>query len=156
MKKQERKRYDYLLANYSGTTAAAIALCPLGPRITTYVGRKDSSTAANEGDLPKVHDSGDSLFALFESKGFTAEDLAALLGAHSASKQFHLDQSQSGKSQDSTPGIWDVKYYQETLDGTSPLRLPSDFALMNHADVGPRFKAFNGNQFGWNTAFASA
>lgn len=67
----------------SSFPAHAIVACPGGPRITTYVGRKDSTNPAPGGLLPDVHASGDSLFALF----------AALLGAHSTSKQFNTDTS---------------------------------------------------------------
>lgn len=70
--------------------AHAIVTCPGGPRISTYVGRVDSSKPAPDGLLPDVHGSGDSLFALFQDKGFSAVDLAALLGAHSTSKQVGL------------------------------------------------------------------
>src|SRR6266702_8690161 len=68
--------------------AHAIAICPGGLRITTYVGRKDSTNPAPGGLLPDVHASSNSLSALFADKSFSAADLAALLGAHSASKQF--------------------------------------------------------------------
>lgn len=70
--------------------AHAIVTCPGGPRIQTFVGRKDSSNPAPDGFLPDVHASGDSLFALFQDKGFSAVDLAALLGAHSTSKQVSI------------------------------------------------------------------
>jgi hypothetical protein len=56
--------------------------CPKGPRIRTFVGRKDATQAAPTGLLPDVHDSADNLIALFQAKGFSAHDLAALVGAH--------------------------------------------------------------------------
>ena len=77
----------------SSFPAHAIVACPGGPRITTYVGRKDSTNPAPGGLLPDVHASGDSLFALFADKCFSAVDLAALFGAHSTSKQFNTDTS---------------------------------------------------------------
>jgi hypothetical protein len=121
-----------------------------------YVGRKDSSTAAPAGQLPPVNGSGDSLLAMFKKKGFTATDLAALIGAHSTSKQFFVDQSQAGKSQDSTPGIWDVTYYGETLTGTAPFTFESDKNLAAQTEVAPVFKSFATNQTGWNAAFVPA
>lgn len=42
------------------------------------------------------------LTALFASKGFSPEDLAALLGAHSTSTQNFVDPTQANKSQDTT------------------------------------------------------
>ena len=56
--------------------------CPKGPRIRTFVGRKDATQAAPIGLLPDVHDSADNLIALFQAKGFpyTLEDLRAVRG----------------------------------------------------------------------------
>jgi L-ascorbate peroxidase len=129
--------------------AHAIATCPSGPQVKTFVGRKDSSTPAPNGLLPDVHASGDSLFALFQDKGFDAVDLAALVGAHTTSKQFFVDTTQAGKPQDSTPGIWDVKFYGETVQNPPPagnFRFPSDLNLANQAQVGKEFKGFVNNQ----------
>ncbi|KAF9700425.1 hypothetical protein EKO04_001980 [Ascochyta lentis] len=137
----------------------AIVTCPGGPRVQTYIGRKDSSTAAPDGLLPDVRASADSLFKLFQDKGFDAVDLAALLGAHSTSNQFHFDETapNAGAPQDSTPGVWDVKYYAET---TAPPKgvvvLPSDAKLAAHATVGKEFKGFVGNAGKWNGKFADA
>ncbi|KAL1654307.1 hypothetical protein SLS61_003314 [Didymella pomorum] len=137
----------------------AIVTCPGGPRVKTYIGRKDSSTRAPPGLLPDVNAPADSLFKLFQDKGFDAVDLAALLGAHSTSNQFHFNESSDavGAPQDSTPGVWDVKYYAET---TAPpkgvLVLPSDAKLAAHATVGKEFKGFVGNAGKWNGKFADA
>jgi len=127
--------------------------------VQTYVGRTDSNTVAPPGLLPDVNASADSLFQLFLDKGLDASDLAALLGAHSTSNQFHFDESagRAGLPQDSTPGVWDVKYYAET---TAPpqgvLVLPSDAKLAAHATVGKQFKGFVGNAGKWNGKFADA
>lgn len=84
----------------------AIVTCPGGPRVQTYIGRRDSSTMAPPGLLPDVNAPADSLFKLFQDKGFDAVDLAALLGAHSTSNQFNFNTSAEayGLPQDSTPG----------------------------------------------------
>jgi hypothetical protein len=129
--------------------AHAIVTCPGGPTVKTYVGKKDSSNPAPDGLLPDVHASGDSLYALFQDKNFDAVDLAALLGAHTSSKQFFVDTTQAGKPQDSTPGLWDVKYYAETLQDPPPatnFRFPSDINLAKQAQVGKEFSGFVGNQ----------
>lgn len=143
------------LIQYAG--AHAIVTCPGGPRITTYVGRKDSSKGAPDGRLPDVHASGESLYQLFLAKGLSAEDLAALLGAHSTSKQFHVNESLAGAPQDSTPGIWDVKYYAETTKpAAGDFVFDSDKNLAAHPTVGKQFAGFVGNQGKWTGKFADA
>jgi hypothetical protein len=81
---------------------AAIVLCPGGPKVKTFIGRSDSLKAAPPGGLPDVFAPAANLFNLFAKKGFSAEDLAALLGAHSTSTQNFVDPTQANKSQDST------------------------------------------------------
>lgn len=88
--------------SFSLVVDAAVALCPGGPHVPTFIGRNDSTTSAPEGGLPDVFDSAANLAALFAKKGFSAEDLAALLGAHSTSTQKFVDPTQFNKSQDST------------------------------------------------------
>lgn len=125
----------------------------------TYIGRKDSTTQAPPGLLPDVNASADSLSKLFKDKGLDDVDLAALLGAHSTSNQFHFDESSAnaGLPQDSTPGVWDVKYYAETTNPPKGvLVLPSDAKLAKHATVGKEFKGFVGNAGKWNGKFADA
>jgi hypothetical protein len=140
----------------------AIVTCPGGPVVKTFVGRKDSSTPAPDGLLPDVNADASSLFKLFQDKGFNEVDLAALLGAHSTSNQFNFNTSCSGAPQDSTPGVWDVKYYGETIKGASQVGntqiqiLPSDAKLAVHPTVGKEFKGFVDNQGKWNGKFADA
>src|SRR5690242_8126922 len=67
----------------------AVVTCPLGPRIRTFVGRKDSSRANTDGLLPGVNDSADQLIALFKAKTISPHELVALLGAHTTSQQFN-------------------------------------------------------------------
>ena len=136
--------------------AVAIVTCPGGPQIKTFVGRKDYSVPATR-LLPDVHAPGADLYALFQRKGFNANELAALLGAHSTSKQFGVDPSQSGAAQDSTPGKWDVQYYADTLSPPAGVYvLPSDTVLAAHPTVGKEFKGFVGSQGKWTSAFGSA
>jgi len=92
----------------------------------------------------------DAIFQLFQDKGFSATDLAALVGAHTASKAF--DQQENGipvgGPQDSTPGKWDVSYYQQTYDPPEGVyRFQSDVNLSNrNTTVGQQFSGFVGNQ----------
>ncbi|KAF2681444.1 class II peroxidase [Lentithecium fluviatile CBS 122367] len=141
------------------TGTHAIVTCPGGPRVKTYVGRTDSSTAAPNGLLPDVNAPAAELSQLFRDKGFDDVDLAALLGAHSTSNQFNFNTSADkvGLPQDSTPGVWDVKYYSETLKPPKGVVVfPSDTKLANYQGVGKEFKGFVGNAGKWNGKFADA
>lgn len=121
-----------------------------------YAGRPDSSIPSTPGLLPPVTGTGDHLFGMFADKGFTATDLAALIGAHTTSRQFFVDPDKQGAAQDATPGTWDVLYYEQTLDGRAPLTFESDLNLANQAEVGPAFKGFVGKQAAWGGAFVVA
>ncbi|KAL5331857.1 hypothetical protein ACEPPN_001396 [Leptodophora sp. 'Broadleaf-Isolate-01'] len=137
--------------------AVAIVTCPGGPQIKTFVGRKDSTSPAKGFLLPDVFGAADDLYALFQRKGFTASELAALLGAHSTSKQFHIPGAPVNASQDSTPGKWDVQYYAETLSPPANIFVfPSDAKLAVHPTVGKEFKGFVGSQGKWTSAFGAA
>jgi catalase (peroxidase I) len=122
--------------------------CPKGPRVRTYVGRKDATRAAPTGLLPDVHDSADNLIALFERKGFSAHDLAALVGAHASAKQRFVD-------------VWDVEFYNDTLNQPTKNNpnifvLPSDEVLSVHPKVNDEWKSFVGDQPHWNEDYAKA
>ncbi|KAF2843180.1 class II peroxidase [Patellaria atrata CBS 101060] len=136
--------------------AVAIATCPSGPRIPAYVGRKDSSVAATEGQLPSPFASGDTLVAQFKAKGFTPTEFAALLGAHTVSEQLHVDSSKVGATQDDTPGQWDNKYFQQTIDGSAPFRFQSDINVANHAETSSKFRSYASSQAAWNRDFIPA
>jgi hypothetical protein len=141
--------------------SVAIVTCPGGPQVTTFVGRKDNSTGAPDGLLPNCADTAANLFQLFVNKGFSSEDLAALLGAHTASKSFFEAGIPSGSPQDSTPGVWDVKYYGETLaqpgtESQGVFSFGGDINLANSPQVGKDFQGFVNNQGKWNGKFADA
>jgi hypothetical protein len=90
----------------------AVISCPGGPTTKTYVGRTDATVAAPTGQLPPPNVSAAEALSHFQAAGFTAQDLAALIGAHTASRQFNTDPSKAGAAQDITPGIWVRKYLQ--------------------------------------------
>lgn len=115
--------------------ATAISACPLGPKVRALVGRTDSPTAAPEGSVPSSRDSVDQILAAFSAKGFSADDVVALMGTHSVALQFNDDPSQAGKSLDSTPSVYDMTFYKETKDGTAPYSLQSDKLLSNDTQV---------------------
>ncbi|KAF6809457.1 ligninase h2 precursor [Colletotrichum sojae] len=131
-------------------------MCPGGPRIKTVVGRKDSANAAPEGLLPDVNDPADKLIGLFANKTISAPGLAALVGAHTASKQRFVDPSRADAPQDTTPAVWDVLFYQQTL-GPAPAEVftfASDSVLSKDSRSGPAFRGFADSQPAWNAAFA--
>lgn len=106
--------------------AVAIAICPLGPRVQALVGRQDSSVAAPEGEIPETSDSVDEILSTFAAKGFSAQDVVALVGSHTAARQFFDDPTKAGASIDSTPSTWDITFYAQTLAGTAPYSFSSD------------------------------
>ncbi|OTB01882.1 putative class II peroxidase [Hypoxylon sp. CI-4A] len=155
------KGYGISMADLIQTAAmTASVVCPLGPRIKHYVGRKDDSTAGPTGKLPLPQQDAQFIIDLFAAKTFTSDDLVALLGAHSVSKQRFVDPSRSGASQDSTPAVWDLNYYGETIAGDNEtiLIFHSDASIASYSTTKDRFKAFSADGAGpaWNAAYAPA
>jgi len=139
----------------------AVVTCPLGPRVRFFAGRKDSSTPAPDGLLPGVNDSADKLVALFQDKTISPHQLAALLGAHTTSEQFFVNTTVAGQAQDSTPGVWDTKFYNETLQATAPnkvFRFNSDVVLSQDSRLNDEWVSFaaGGSQSHWNEDYATA
>ncbi|GJC95940.1 peroxidase [Colletotrichum higginsianum] len=131
----------------------ATVVCPLGPRIKTYVGRKDSAVGAPRGLLPSPFQPADQLIQLFRDKTIGPHGLVALLGAHTTSQQNFVNTTRAGDPQDSTPGVWDVLYYKETLSTNSP---PDDIAISQHPETAKEFQDFagRGGQDHWNEDYA--
>ncbi|TID18868.1 class II peroxidase [Venturia nashicola] len=142
-----------------GATVATVA-CPLGPRIRSFVGRKDNPTAAIENLLPDVNADADSLIKLFEDKTIRAHGLTALLGAHTTSQQRFFNPERAQDPQDSTPGVWDVAVYPQTLDPNAPkrvLKFPSDVKISVHPRTASEWKAFADPKTGqahWNDDYS--
>lgn len=141
------------LIQMASTTATVV--CPLGPRVRSFVGRKDSSVPAPDGLLPSPFASADNLISLFRNMTIEPHGLTALLGAHTTSQQKFVDPARAGDPQDSTPGVWDVLYYKQTLDSNAPKRVfkfPSDINLSNDPRIATEFKEFAGpgGQQHWN------
>ncbi|EEU39148.1 uncharacterized protein NECHADRAFT_4582, partial [Fusarium vanettenii 77-13-4] len=143
-----------------GANIAAVT-CPLGPRVRSFVGRQDTKKANPNNLLPNVNGNALYLINLFKDKTIGPDDLVALIGAHTTSQQNHVNTDRAGDPQDSTPGVWDVLFYKETI-GTAPDRvykLPSDVVLSKHPLTQPAFEAFaggNGAQRAWNVDYARA
>lgn len=120
---------------------------------------QDAEQASPNGLLPPVTGSADQLISLFADKTVRPHDIAALLGAHSSSKQFFVDQSKSGQPQDSTPGIWDVRFYNETLQSApvqGTFRFLSDQVLSRDSRLRDEWISFIDDQSHWNSDYAAA
>jgi manganese peroxidase len=152
----EYKEYGASMADLiqmASTTATVV--CPLGPRVRSFVGRKDSSVPAPDGLLPSPFADADNLISLFQNKTIEPNGLIALIGAHTTSQQRFVDPARAGDPQDSTPGVWDVLYYKETLASDAPARVfkfPSDINLSKDPRTAGEFQAFAGpgGQQHWN------
>ncbi|CZT46088.1 uncharacterized protein RSE6_06469 [Rhynchosporium secalis] len=136
----------------------ATVVCPLGPRVRTFIGRTDSSKPNADNLLPNVFASADSLIELFENKTIMPHGLAALVGAHTTSQQHFVDPKRALDPQDSTPGVWDVKFYGETM-GSAPkrvFRFPSDVVLSAHPRIKDEWAEFAGagGQEHWDEDYA--
>ncbi|KAF2243086.1 class II peroxidase [Trematosphaeria pertusa] len=139
----------------------ATVVCPLGPRIRSFVGRKDNSKAGPTGLLPAVTDSADKLLKLFAAKTIDAHDLIALVGAHTTSQQHFVDTARDGDPQDTTPGIWDVAFYPQTTANPPPrvLKFQSDINLSGDSRTKADWAAFGAGATGqnaWNLDYAKA
>lgn len=148
------KQYGIRMADLIQMGAnVATVVCPLGPRVRTFVGRIDSSRPAINGLLPDVFAEADGLIELFENKTIRVHGLVALVGAHSVSQQHFVNTNRSGDPQDSTPGIWDVAFYSETTSASAPIRVfkfPSDVKLSRHSLASAEWNQFAGGQGHWN------
>jgi manganese peroxidase len=126
---------------------AATVVCPGGPRIRAFVGRKDSAAAPPEGLLPSPLQEAPELVELFGAKTFSPADLVALVGAHTVSQQFSFNPDRAGAPQDSSDGKWDTTFYQETQSDDTPdgvVKFPSDVSLSKHATTTGAWKVFAG------------
>lgn len=88
------------------------------------------------------------LISLFSQKGFTADELVALVGTHSAGK------NHTGVPFDTTVGKLDSwTYYSETRDGYAPTTLPSDFFLSQYVETRDSWNVYAASQEAWVKAF---
>ncbi|RDA91963.1 hypothetical protein CP533_1360 [Ophiocordyceps camponoti-saundersi (nom. inval.)] len=159
----EFKQYGISMADLIQFAAnVATVVCPLGPRVRTFVGRKDSSEPNPDGLLPEPTDNADKLIALFLDKTISPDELVALVGAHTTAQQFFFDTSRAGDPLDSSPGVWDVKFYGQVRGPFTPRRvvkLPSDVSLSRDPRTRGTWNLFSGlitGQIPWNVAYARA
>lgn len=81
-----------------GSTTATV-VCPLGPRVRSFVGRQDSTAAAPDGLLPSPFESADILINRFQNMTIGPHGLTALIGAHTTSQQRFVDPTRAGDPQ---------------------------------------------------------
>lgn len=148
------KNYGITVADLVQFSAqVAVVVCPLGPRSRTFIGRLDSSSACPDGLLPPADGSAAYNIELFRNKTIEPHGLTALIGAHTTSQQFFVDVDRAGDPQDSTPGIWDVLFYSQVLDGGPPrvFQFESDINLSTAPESQAEFLKFaNNGQDDWN------
>ncbi|KAI1079162.1 heme peroxidase [Whalleya microplaca] len=131
--------------------AAAMGIAAAGgPSITVKVGREDVSTANPENQMPTREDDAATLISAFAAKGFSATELVALVGTHSAARDA------SGAALDSTIGKMDSNFYNETAAGTAPTSLDSDRFLSNSSQTSSDWAKFGASSSAWSTAFVPA
>ncbi|ORY58903.1 heme peroxidase, partial [Pseudomassariella vexata] len=130
-------------------TALGIASC-MGPAISFKVGRTDSSTASPTGQMPGANDNATSITAAFVAKGFTATELVALIGAHTAAKDLN------DVALDTTEAQWDNTFYSDTIDGSAPTTLNSDKFLSNSSGTSATWSKFASSASDWEAAFVPA
>ncbi|CAG8973950.1 hypothetical protein HYALB_00007479 [Hymenoscyphus albidus] len=141
--------------------AHATVTCPLGPRMRTFVGRKDATKPSPDGLLPSATSDAQTLLDLFFDKNIGPLDLVALVGAHSVSRQFTFNSTRAGENQDSTPGVWDTKFYEDTIRsdfnaGHGVLTFPSDKALSLHGPLQEEWNGYAVRQNDWVEHFSRA
>lgn len=93
---------------------------------------------------------------MFAAQGFSTRDLSALLGAHTAARQFATNIAQMGASLDSTPGVWDTLYYSQTLHGTAPFSIATDTGMSHDGQASQYYQEFASNKTAWDASFSSA
>ncbi|KAI0420195.1 peroxidase [Xylaria grammica] len=149
------------LIRYMGANVATV-ICPLGPRIRSFVGRVDSAVLNKVELLPSPFSDALDLIRLFRDKTISPHALVALLGAHTTSQQRLTNVTRAGDPQDSTPGVWDVLYYEETYGSVETpervFKFPSDVALAKYSVTAREWVSFLGTagQTHWNEDYARA
>ncbi|PVH91501.1 class II peroxidase [Periconia macrospinosa] len=143
-----------------GATVGAV-VCPMGPRIRSFVGRNDSCEAAPEGRLPLASQDAEPLIALFEDKTIDRGDLITLLGAHTIGQQRFEDTTRAGDPHSSTPGVWNTNFYLETPRNDTAKRIfkfHSDVSIAQYQESRDLWGLFSDPVEGlktWNSGYAA-
>ncbi|KAJ7676522.1 heme peroxidase, partial [Mycena polygramma] len=150
-----------------------VLACPGGPQIKTYVGRALPKNIAPDNLLPNPNSPVKVLTDRFADMGFSIREMMALMGAHSTAKQRFVVPALAGETLDSTPDIWDVRFYSETQQATAApgirchymltalrdpgtFRLNSDVNFSHNATTQQDYNRFVGKQSDWGREYADA
>ncbi|KAJ7061675.1 heme peroxidase [Mycena amicta] len=137
-----------------------VLACPGGPVINTYIGRPAPQNVAPQGLLPNPNSPVPVLTARFADMGFSIRELMALIGAHTTGKQRFVNTLVAPSTFDSTPEIWDVRFYSETANTTltppGTFKLNSDINFAHNATTQKDYNRFVGNQNNWAQEYAAA
>ncbi|KAK5627132.1 hypothetical protein RRF57_002847 [Xylaria bambusicola] len=160
---KHQKGFNISMADLIRCMGANVAtvVCPLGPRVRSFVGRADSATVNRVELLPSPFDEAIDLIRLFRDKTISPHALVALVGAHTTSQQRLTNVTRAGDPQDSTPGVWD-NYYEETYGSVDTpervFKFPSDVALAKYSVTATEWVSFLGfgGQGHWNMDYARA
>lgn len=142
-----------------GANVGTVA-CPQGPRVRTYVGRKDGTRPSPDDTMPLQTWAADELLPLFADKTISPQGLVSLVGAHTTSQQRFAYPEHALEPQDSTPGVWDIDFYQETMNPNTPARIlkfPSDVHLADDSRTKNAFAMYGDQDWGqamWNQGYA--
>lgn len=118
--------------------------CPGGPYTPFYIGRKDNATAPPLGQVPAPTFDAQTMIKIWGARGFTSDELVALVGAHSAGK------NRTGVPFDTSVGELDSwTYYSETRDLYAPATLPSDFFLSQYGQTRDSWNVYAASQEAW-------
>ncbi|RDA95301.1 hypothetical protein CP533_3516 [Ophiocordyceps camponoti-saundersi (nom. inval.)] len=144
------KQHDISMADLIQMGAnVGTVVCPLGPRVRSFVGRKDNQQPAPENLLPSPDQTAEQLIAMFADKTISPQGLVALVGSHSAARQRFVATNRTGDALDSTPGVWDTKFYDEVLDtktASKVFKLQSDVNLSKDPQTKDLWNAYVGAQ----------
>ncbi|ROV92813.1 hypothetical protein VPNG_09116 [Cytospora leucostoma] len=133
--------------------AAAIAtkVCPGGPYIPFYIGRPDNAFEATRGQIPPPTLNSTDMIEIFAERGFSPDELVALVGAHSVGKTLR------SVPLDSTPEMLDSRiFYSQTQYGDAPETLPSDRSLALDPVTIDTWVLFSRDQEAWERAYIPA
>lgn len=110
----------------------------------------DNSTANAAGQLPGPASSAADQIDAFVAKGFTADELIALIGAHTIGKNL------SGNALDTTDSKWDNTFYSDVSSGKAPATLTSDQNLADSNQTTDAWTEYADSESQWEVDFAAA
>ncbi|KAK7453945.1 fungal class II heme-containing peroxidase [Stygiomarasmius scandens] len=140
----------------------AVLACPGGPVVNTYVGRGPVKNVNPHNLIPDTHDTIPNIIDRFNDMGISVREAMALIGSHTCARQRFVDQAFANDTFDTTPEIWDIRFYSETKRNESDpgvFRLPSDLGFAQNSLTKDDYNRFVGSlstQEDWAREYADA